>query len=226
MTDSVGASDRIRLLLIAIFFSILAIVSSLQTFAAGGSAMSLTADEEAQIRKTVEAIDDEEPAGVLKGDPQAQARFWARDLTVNGPGNRVVHHDQILGLMKQHTGLQYLSFERHREATVVRRDSVVTMGYEIVVPKGNVPDSGKTINRRYTNILLLREWGLAHHRAPGNQRLREVAEPGIARDVGPPPFARSSSATSTPKSSSIASVRAGGKRLLHWPHFVFQLEIS
>ena len=114
--------------------------------------MSLTADEEAQIRKTVEAIDDEEPAGVLKGDPTAQTRFWAPDMTVNGPGNRVIHHDQILGLMKQHTGLQYSSFERHREATVVRRNCAVTMGYEIVVPKGNVPNSGKTINRRYTNI--------------------------------------------------------------------------
>jgi hypothetical protein len=79
--------------------------------------------------------------GVLKGDPTAQTRFWAPDMTVNGPGNRVVHHDQILGLMKQHTGLQYSSFERHREATVVRRDCVVTMGLVIVVPKGNVPDS-------------------------------------------------------------------------------------
>jgi hypothetical protein len=31
-------------------------------------------------------------------------------------------------------------------------DCVVTMGYEIVVPKGNVANAGKTITRRYTNI--------------------------------------------------------------------------
>ena len=121
--------------------------------------MSLTADEEAQIRKTVEAIDDEEPAGVLKDDPAIQTRFWATDLTVNSPLNRVVHHDQIFELMKQHTGLQYSSFERHREATVVRRDCVVTMGYEVVVPKGNVPNSGKTINRRYTNTYYFENGG-------------------------------------------------------------------
>lgn len=30
--------------------------------------MSLSADEEAAIRKAVEAIDDEEPIGVLKGE--------------------------------------------------------------------------------------------------------------------------------------------------------------
>lgn len=37
--------------------------------------------------------------------------------------------------MKQQTGLQYSSFERHREAMVIRRDCVATMGYEVVVPK-------------------------------------------------------------------------------------------
>jgi hypothetical protein len=64
--------------------------------------------------------------------------------------------------MKQHTGLQYSKFERHSEATVIRRDCAVTMGCAIVVPKGNVPDSGKTINRRYTNI---------HHLEDGGWRL-------------------------------------------------------
>jgi hypothetical protein len=42
---------------------------------------------------------------------------------------------------------------------VIRRDCAVTMGYEIVVPKGNVPDSGKTINRRYTNIYFFEDGG-------------------------------------------------------------------
>ncbi|HKN62303.1 MAG TPA: hypothetical protein VJW93_14075 [Candidatus Acidoferrales bacterium] len=50
--------------------------------------MSLTADEEAEIRITVEAIDDEEPVGVLKGDIAGQARFWAPDVTVNAPSHR------------------------------------------------------------------------------------------------------------------------------------------
>ncbi len=121
--------------------------------------MSLTAHEEAEIRKTVEAIDDEEPAGVLKGDVAGQARFWAKDLTVNAPNNHVVRLAEVLERMKQQTGLQYSSFERHREATIVRRNCVVTMGYEIVVPKGNVPNSGKTINRRYTNIYYLEDDG-------------------------------------------------------------------
>jgi Domain of unknown function (DUF4440) len=121
--------------------------------------MSLTAEEEAQIRKAVEAIDDQEPAGVLKGDIAAHARFWAADMTVNAPNNQIVRLPDVLDRMKQRTGLQYSSFERHREATVVRRNCAVTMGYEIVVPKGNVPNSGKTINRRYTNIYYFEDGG-------------------------------------------------------------------
>jgi len=121
--------------------------------------MSLTADKRAKIRLAVEAIDDEEPAGVLEGDEAAQTRFWAMDLTVNAPSNQVLRLSQTLERMREHSGLQYSSFERHREATLIRRNCAVTMGYEIVVPKGNVPNSGKTINRRYTNIYYFEDGG-------------------------------------------------------------------
>jgi hypothetical protein len=121
--------------------------------------MSVNGDEAVQIRKSVEAIDDEEPVLVLKRNNAGLNRFWAADLTVNAPSNQVRRHAEILGVMKEHTGLQYSSFQRHREATVVRRDCVVKMGYEIVVPEGDVPDSGKTINRRYTNIYYFEDAG-------------------------------------------------------------------
>jgi hypothetical protein len=121
--------------------------------------MSLTAEEEAQIRKAVEAIDDEEPINVLKGDPTALALLCSTDLIVNAPNNQVLRLTEVLERMKQQTALQYSYFKRHREGTIVRRQCVVTMGYEIVVPKGNVPNSGKTINRRYTNIYHFEDGG-------------------------------------------------------------------
>ncbi len=114
--------------------------------------MRLTAAEEAEIRKAVEAIDDEEPAGVLQGDIAGQARFWAPDMIVNGPGNQVVRLAEVFERMKRQTGLQYSSFERHREATIVRRSCAVTMGYEVVVPKGDTANSGRRVTRRYLNV--------------------------------------------------------------------------
>jgi hypothetical protein len=58
----------------------------------------------------------------------------------------------ILDLMRQRTGLQYSSAERHREAASF--DAIVWSRWvtKFVVPKGNVADSGKTINRRYLNV--------------------------------------------------------------------------
>jgi len=114
--------------------------------------MSLSADEEARVRKTVEALEEEEIQLVLAGDVAGAAREMADDVAVNAPNNQVVHKPEILEHMKRQTALQYSSVERRREAMVIRRDCVVTMGYEIVVPTGNVPNSGKTVNRRYTNI--------------------------------------------------------------------------
>jgi ketosteroid isomerase-like protein len=114
--------------------------------------MSLSADEEARIRKTVEALEEEEIQLVLAGDIAGAAREMADDVAVHAPNNQIVHKPEILEHMKRQTALQYSSVERWQEAMVVRRDCVVTMGYEIVVPKGNVPNSGKTVNRRYTNI--------------------------------------------------------------------------
>jgi len=121
--------------------------------------MNLPKDEENQIQKTIEAMEEGQVRFVLAGDETAATREWADDLAVNAPSNQVRRKPAILELMKQHTGLQYSSFELHREAMIIRRDCVVTMGYEIVVPKGNVPDSGKTINRRYTNIYHLEDGG-------------------------------------------------------------------
>jgi hypothetical protein len=121
--------------------------------------MGSTEQDESAVRKAIEAMDDAEAAAVLTGDPQGPARLWANDLIVNAPNNQVMRFAQILDRMTHQTALQYSSFERHREATLVRRDCAVTMGYEIVVPTGNVPNAGKTVTRRYTNIYHLEEGG-------------------------------------------------------------------
>jgi hypothetical protein len=120
--------------------------------------MNLSNDEEARIRGAIEAV---EPVDVLKEEnvEHEAANVWADDLTVNSPGNTIRRKPEILQLMKTKIGLQYSYAERHREAMVIRGDCVVTMGYEVVVPKGNVPDSGKRINRRYTNIYYLEDGG-------------------------------------------------------------------
>jgi len=81
--------------------------------------MSLSADEEARIRKTVGALEEEEIQLVLAGDVAGAAREMADDVAVNAPNNQVVHKPEILEHMKRQTALQYSSVERQREAMVI-----------------------------------------------------------------------------------------------------------
>jgi len=107
---------------------------------------------EKSIRHTVEEIEDEDTEAVRTNDLVELDRLWSDDLTVNNPNNRIVGKQEVFGFMKKRTGLQYDSYERHREATVVKSDVVVTMGYEAVTPKAGTENAGKTETRQYTNV--------------------------------------------------------------------------
>ena len=61
----------------------------------------LSKDEEDQIRRAIEAIEEEEIRSVLEGKVAAVARDWADDLAVNAPNNQVMRKPVILDLMRQ-----------------------------------------------------------------------------------------------------------------------------
>ncbi len=88
---------------------------------------------------------------VLRGDLAAMDKIWTKDFQVNNPFNGIDRADRI------RTGaVTYSSFLREIESVQIHGNTVIVMGRETVVPKGNSPDAGKTINRRYTNIWMLR----------------------------------------------------------------------
>jgi hypothetical protein len=129
--------------------------------------MSLSIAEQARIRQAVAAVDDDEAAGLQRSNVVALHRLWSEDLIVNEPTNQVAQSAEVLNRLRNQSGLQYSTFERHREATVVRENCAVTMGYEVVVPNGNGPDAGRKIRRRYTNVYTFAhgEWRLTARQA-------------------------------------------------------------
>lgn len=118
--------------------------------------------QKAAIEQEVRRLDLAHADAVLRGDLGAMDRLWTKDFIVNNPFNEVDKADRI------RTGaVTYSSFERVPEAVMVHGDTVIVMGHETVVPKGNSPEAGKTINRRYTNIWMKREgrWRLVARHA-------------------------------------------------------------
>ena len=109
------------------------------------------------IEKEIRKLDLAHADAVLRGDLAAMDKIWTKDFKVNNPFNEVDKADRI------RTGaVTYSSFVRVAESVQVHGDTVIVMGHEEVVPKGNSPSAGKTINRRYTNIFMKRsgKWRL------------------------------------------------------------------
>lgn len=141
-----------KLILIAIGVIILGASS-----ASGQSIKQKTAIEQ-EIRK----LDIAHADAVLRGDLAALDKLWTEDFRVNNPFNEIDKADRI------RTGaVTYSSFVRVPESVLIHGDTVIVMGGETVVPKGNSPDAGKTIKRRYTNIWMKRkgQWRLVARHA-------------------------------------------------------------
>lgn len=125
-----------------------------------GSAQSVK--QQAAIEQEIKRLDLAHADAILRGDLAALDKLWTEDFKVNNPFNQIDRADRI------RTGaVTYSSFIREPETVLVHGDTVIVMGREIVVPKGDSPDAGKTINRRYTNIWMKRsgKWRLVARHA-------------------------------------------------------------
>jgi len=103
--------------------------------------------EKKVIEIEVRKLDSLHAAAVLSGDLKEMDKYWTEDFMVTNPFNEIDKADRI-----RNGTVTYSSFQRICEAVKIYENVAILMGKEIVVPKGKSPDSGKTINRRYTNI--------------------------------------------------------------------------
>jgi len=108
--------------------------------------------KQAAVEQEIRKLDLAQADAVLRGDLVALDKLWTEDFRVNNPFNEVDKANRI-----RNGAVTYSSFVREIEAVLVHGTTVIVMGREIVVPKGNSPDAGKTINRRYTNIWMKRK---------------------------------------------------------------------
>ena len=142
-----------RLLYLAVILTVLVLPGL-------GSAQSVK--QKAAIEQEIKRLDIAHADAILRGDLAALDKLWTSDFKVNNPFNEIDRADRI------RTGsVTYSSFIREPESVQIHKDTVIVMGREIVVPKGNSPDAGKTINRRYTNIWMKRsgKWRLVARHA-------------------------------------------------------------
>jgi hypothetical protein len=132
------------------FVAILAILS----FTVPGLVLAQGAKQNDALEQEIRKLEQAQIDALLRDDVAAMKRNWAADYVVNNPFNEAVEASE--GPI-QAGNLRYSSFLREVERVLIRREVVIVMGRETVVPKGTSPDAGKTINRRFTNIWMKRD---------------------------------------------------------------------
>ena len=140
----------------------LILLATVVVFVATGLVSGQSAKKNDAIEQEIRKLDAAQADAVLRGDLAALDKLWSEDFTVTNPFNVIGKGENI-----RSGALTYSSFVRVLEFIQIHKNTVIVMGRETVVPKGNSPDAGKTINRRYTHIWMKREgkWRLVARHA-------------------------------------------------------------
>lgn len=129
---------------------------------APGVLSAQSAEQKVAIEQEIRKLDLDHAAAIVRGDLPALDKLWTEDFIVNNPFNEIDKANRI-----RSGAVTYAALVREVEAIAIHGNTVIVMGRETVVPKGNSPDAGKTIKRRYTNIWMKREgrWRLVARHA-------------------------------------------------------------
>lgn len=136
---------RVPLLPITAFvaLTILALPAALAQDGQGTGA----ADEEA-----IRALEEQVRLGVLNQDLESLTSVWSENFMVNNPANRVSPNRAFVFDLIRAGRIHYTSFESRIEALRVDGDLAIVMGAETVVPTGQAPHAGQTVERRFTHV--------------------------------------------------------------------------
>lgn len=91
-------------------------------------------------------------------DTAALIKLFSPDFVVNAPTNKITTLNELMQLMRQGT-VDMEEFERTTEKVTFNKNIAIAMGNETLYPTGKMPDAGKTVKRRYTNIWMKSKGG-------------------------------------------------------------------
>jgi hypothetical protein len=90
-------------------------------------------------------------AALVTGDLATAETLFAADFVVNSPINRVVDRANVLGRVRS-SEIRQAETVLNIEFAGVRGEYVVLMGEETVRPSGAMPNAGKIVRRRFTDV--------------------------------------------------------------------------
>ncbi len=110
--------------------------------------------EEMEIRK----LENAQRAAFQNKDTAALFKLFSPNFVVNAPTNKITTLQELMQLMRQ-GAVDMEEFERITEKVTFTNNIAIAMGNETLHPTGKMPNAGKTVKRRYTNIWMKNEGG-------------------------------------------------------------------
>ncbi len=122
--------------------------------------------QDQNIETEIQKLEQTEVQAVLSKDTGTLKKLWDHDYIVNNPDNKIIF---ATANPAERPVIQRSrsSFTRDVEKILFNGDIAISMGSETVVPTGDVQNSGKIVNRRYTNIWMKKDgaWKLVARHA-------------------------------------------------------------
>ncbi|MEO8721738.1 MAG: nuclear transport factor 2 family protein [Ginsengibacter sp.] len=109
---------------------------------------------EIEIRK----LEDAQREAFQKKDTAALYKLFSPNFVVNAPTNKITTLQELMQLMRQ-GAVDMEEFVRITEKVTFTKNLAIAMGNETLHPTGKMPNAGKTVKRRYTNIWMKNKGG-------------------------------------------------------------------
>ncbi|RZL41603.1 MAG: nuclear transport factor 2 family protein [Pedobacter sp.] len=93
-----------------------------------------------------------------KKDTATLLKIFSPNFVVNAPTNKVTTLPELMQMLRQGE-VDVAQFERITESVTFINNIAISMGNETIRPAGKMPNAGKTVKRRYTNIWMKGETG-------------------------------------------------------------------
>ena len=116
-----------------------------------GLALASAASSQTAPEVEVRDADAREATAMRQADLAALAAIWSEDFVVNAPDGRVKSRDEVLASVRDGR-IRYSAFERRVDRVTASGDTWISMGGETIVPTGDRPDAGRTLERRYSRV--------------------------------------------------------------------------
>ena len=102
---------------------------------------------ETAIRK----LENDQRQAFLNKDTAILFSLFSPGFVVNAPTNKVTMLAELkINIRKGEVDLK--NFDRVTEKVTFKKNIAIAMGHETLRPTGKMPNAGKTVRRRYTNI--------------------------------------------------------------------------